>query len=324
MKIAVYTICKDENKHIRRWYDSCKDADEVLIVDTGSTDGSQSTAFELHIPFYNITLKPWRFDDARNFALNLISPDVDVCIALDMDEVLVEGWRDIVEKSWTENVDRLRYNYIWSWSDDGSPGLTYYGDKIHARHGFRWVNPVHEVLIKDKRLPEESQVFIKNTLILHYPDDNKSRSDYLDLLSLAVKEDPLNDRNAHYYARDLLFAKRYDEAIVEFRRHLDLPTATWKSERAASMRYLGDCFWAKSDIVSAMYWFNRACDEAPGEREPLISLAQAYRALGQWGSCVRVCEKALKITERPNSYINQPWAWGSWPHEMLEEARRNA
>ena len=35
-KIAVYAICKNESKFVDRWYESVKDADEIVVVDTGS------------------------------------------------------------------------------------------------------------------------------------------------------------------------------------------------------------------------------------------------------------------------------------------------
>jgi tetratricopeptide (TPR) repeat protein len=330
MKIAVYTICKNESMFIDRWLDSAKDADLLLVTDTGSTDDSidrleyykvHKHAIKPNLIINTVNINPWRFDDARNFSLMSLPKDIDICIALDMDEVLVEGWREKVEKAYKEtNLDRLRYNFIWSWNDDGTPGLTYYADKIHKRHGYRWINPVHEVLIKDSRLGKEIQVFIDDTLIEHHPDNTKSRSDYLPLLYLATQENPYNDRNSHYYARELLFNKKYEEAIIEFQRHLNLPTSLWNSERAASYRYIGDCYWSLGDYNKAIDSFIKASLEAPAEREAYVSLAQAYRFLGQWQLVIENCEKALAITKKPNTYICQPHCWSDWPNQMLDEA----
>ena len=72
MKVAVYTIALNEAKHIKRWYESSKDADYHLIADTGSTDDTVAIAKELGIATYQISVKPWRFDDARNAALCLL------------------------------------------------------------------------------------------------------------------------------------------------------------------------------------------------------------------------------------------------------------
>jgi len=40
MKICVYAICKNEIKWIDRWLDNMSEADAIVVLDTGSTDGS--------------------------------------------------------------------------------------------------------------------------------------------------------------------------------------------------------------------------------------------------------------------------------------------
>ncbi len=53
----------------------------------------------------------------------------------------------------------------------------------------------------------------------HYPDKNKSRSSYLPLLELSVKEDPEDDRNMHYLGREYMYYGRWndcDHVIVLF------------------------------------------------------------------------------------------------------------
>ena len=52
MKIAVYTISKNEEKHVERWYNSTKEADFHLLADTGSTDRTVEIARNLGITVY--------------------------------------------------------------------------------------------------------------------------------------------------------------------------------------------------------------------------------------------------------------------------------
>ena len=40
MKIVVYAICKNEEAFVERWMDSMAEADEIVVLDTGSTDGT--------------------------------------------------------------------------------------------------------------------------------------------------------------------------------------------------------------------------------------------------------------------------------------------
>ena len=40
MKISVYAICKNEVMFVNRWMESMSEADEVYVLDTGSTDNT--------------------------------------------------------------------------------------------------------------------------------------------------------------------------------------------------------------------------------------------------------------------------------------------
>lgn len=304
-RIAVYTIAKNEAQFVQRWYESAKEADYLYILDTGSTDDTVAIAKSLGINVGTLHLKEWRFDVARNAALDALPDDVDLCIALDMDEVLQPGWRKHLDNIPT-NVTRPRYSYTWSWNEDGTPGLVYGGDKIHSRHRYIWRHPVHEVL---NCLGNEVQHWV-GLEIHHHPDHTKSRSQYLPLLELAVREDPEDDRNCFYYARELFF-QNDARAADEFKRHLGLRKATWRPERAASMRYL-----AKLETWEAESWLLRAVAEAPDRREGWVELAQLYHDKADWKSCLAAASRALTIVEKPLEFLCEAFAWGSLPFDL--------
>jgi glycosyltransferase involved in cell wall biosynthesis len=310
-KVAVYTIALNEEQFVERWYESAKDADYLLIADTGSTDGTVEAALALGINVINIKISPWRFDDARNAALAALPADIDYCIALDMDEVLIPGWGLDLDKVHAAGVTRPRYQYTWNWTDpdETKPGLQYGGDKIHTRNGYRWKHPVHEVLVRYGSEPETQQWI--DLEIHHHPDNSKPRSQYLPLLAQAVKEDPYDDRNAFYYARELYFYGKYSEAAEEFKRHLELPRAVWRPERAASMRYLAKCEPANKEE-----WLIKAHIESPERREALVELAQHFYSTESWASCLHFAEKALSIKTKPLDYLCEDFAWGYLPHDL--------
>ena len=82
----------------------------------------------------------------------------------------------------------------------------------------------------------------------HYPDKTKSRSSYLTLLELSVEEDPEDDRNMHYLGREYMYYSKWDECIKTLKKHLELKSATWKDERAASMSFIARSYKAKNVI----------------------------------------------------------------------------
>jgi glycosyltransferase involved in cell wall biosynthesis len=309
MKVAIYTIALNEEQFVDKWYDSCRDADYWLIMDTGSTDDTVSNALLRGIDVQSISVKPWRFDKARNAALNALPKDIDYCIALDMDEVLLPGWRDELQKMHDLGITRPRYKYIWSWNEDGSEGLVYGGDKIHTRNYYEWKHPVHEVV---KCVGTEKQEWC-DIEIHHYPDSSKSRGQYLPLLKLSVEENPLDDRNAHYYARELLMYGDKDDAFKEFERHLALPTATWNAERANSYRYMSMC--VDDDSLKEELLF-KCVAEYPYGREGWVMLGQYYYLKEDWHGCYFAISKALEITDKPLVYFNETWAWNEYPYDI--------
>ena len=316
MKVAVYTIALNEEQFVERWYNSVKDdADYLLIADTGSTDGTIEKARALGINVVSICVRPWRFDQGRNVSLGLVPADMDYCIPLDMDEIMLPGWKEELEKAFEAKATRPRYNYVWNWNSDGTPGLTFGGDKIHARHGYRWKHPVHEILVPDRM---QEVVFWTQATMEHHADNTKSRSQYLGLLKISTEEDPNDDRNAYYYARELFFYNHFEEAVKQFKRHLELPTARWAPERSASMRYIGKIIKEEAEL-----WFTLAIKEAPERREAYVDLAQYYYSIGKWTECYEIATQALAIVNKPMEYLCEAEAWGHTPHDMAAIAAYN-
>ena len=308
MKIAVYAISKNEEQFVKRFCESAKDADLILIADTGSTDNTADLASKHGAMVYDIAITPWRFDKARDAALALIPKDYDVCISLDLDEELQEGWREEIERVWTKDTTRLRYKFDWG------VGIVFYYEKIHARHGYHWHHPCHEYPVADKRI-KEVWVQTDMLLVIHKPDPTKSRGQYLDLLKLAVDEDPRCPRNAFYYARELTFYHKWLDAIVALNKYLDMPEATWQNERCYAMRLLGKAYDALGQ--DGTEWFKKACNEAPNTREPWIELAESYMAKKMWQECYTNALRALEIKDKALVYTMRPDVWGSLPYDLL-------
>lgn len=317
MKTVIYTIAKNEEKFVERFMANLKgEADEVHVTDTGSTDKTVQALQDLGAIVHHTAVDPWRFDVPRNTSLSFVPLDTDICVCIDLDEVFDPGWRAGVEAAWVPGTTRLRYKYAWSHNPDGTPALTFWYDKIHARNDYRWVKPVHEIL--HRAVEPEVQAYADDRVLLHHwPDNTKSRGSYLGLLELATREEPDDDRSCHYLGREYSFYAMYDKAIAELTRHLALPRAKWKPERAASMRILSKSYKATGDGDKALSYVMQACAEAPGEREPWVDFAQLAYERQDWILTYAAAKKATSIGERPMTYICEPDAWGSHPWDLL-------
>ena len=320
MKIVVYAICKNESKFVQRWMESMSEADQVVVLDTGSTDETPQLLRSQGALVTVETIAPWRFDVARNRSLELVPEDTDICVCTDLDEVFHTGWRNALETVWTPGTGQARYRYTWSFCPDGSEGVVFWCEKIHRRHGYRWTHPVHEVLEWIGTGAPGPMVTAAGVQLDHHPDPSKSRGQYLPLLELSVQEAPEDDRNVHYLGREYLFHQRWDDCIAMLTRHLSMPSATWADERAASMRYIARAYQQKGQPDTARNWLLQAIAQAPYLREPWLEMAQLLYEQRNWDGVLYFTGGALAITHRPDSYICEAEPWGPLPHDLRCQA----
>lgn len=312
MRIAVYTIALDEEPHVERFLESAADADLVAVTDTGSSDGTVDALRDGGAEVHQVAVRPFRFDVARNASLALLPDDIDVCVSIDLDEVLEPGWRAHLEAGWGR-ATRGRYRYVYNTRPDGSDGWSYWGDKIHARHGYRWVHPSHEVLVPDRTT--ESIAWLDLT-VRHLRDGGRDRSQYHEQLVLSREESPHDPIPSYYLARYLWAHRRWAEAEPALLTHLDRSDAI---NRGETLRMLGDACHHLGRPEEALRWWRRAVAEQPDIRETWLSLAEAAADRSDWGACWAAATTALAIEDRPGM-SRSPAAWGERPHVLASRA----
>jgi tetratricopeptide (TPR) repeat protein len=299
LKIAVYAICLNEEAFVARFMDCAREADLVIVADTGSTDGTVAALEARGAIVHPIEVRPWRFDHARQTALGLVPEDVDICLSLDLDQVLAPGWRGKLERAWKPPINQTYYTLAWGRNHDGSP-REMLDNRIHARHGFVWRYPVHECIFPDGIVSH--LLVMRHFRIEHLPDLDKSRGQYLDLLELAAREQPNLPRHAHYLGREYHVLGRYADAISQFERQFALQPGPGGVERNASLRLAAQCKEALGEPAEALALFRQAAEEAPGARGPLIDLAWALYQRERWAECYEAAARAAALPEIVNEY----------------------
>ena len=345
MKIAIYTIAKDELKFCKPFVESCKNADGIYVLDTGSKDGTPEKLKELGctvkvFPFtswktldeYDKLVAenkdPWRFDVARNLNLEMVPDDVDACLSIDLDETTVSNWRNIIESTWTLKTNHMSYFFAWEMRN-GKPFRSFWYNKIHARKGFSWVGACHEAITAHHGVQEQS-VSTPQILVEHHQDTSKPRTSYLPLLELTVREDPSDVRLRFYLGREYCYRGMNEQAIATMKHYLEMQGANWPPERSAACMHISDCYGSmkcaagkdeaavKSLDEIQRGWLMRAIQEDPSQREPWVKLADYGRMtsdnlLGYWAA-----KKALAIPiEHCNrSYLYEPDVWSWKPQDI--------
>ncbi|MGI6238525.1 MAG: glycosyltransferase family 2 protein [Christensenellales bacterium] len=327
LKICVYAICKNEVAFVDRWMDSMSEADAIIVTDTGSTDGTIEALKRRGAVVHHEKVEPWRFDAARNLSLNHVPTDADICVCTDLDERFVPGWRAKLEQAWRASIAKSgdavarsgRYLYNWSLKPDGSPDVQFYYFKVHERRGFRWVCPVHEYVRYEGALPHEA-VTIEGMILNHYPDQTKSRASYLPLLELGVSENPADERMRYYLGREYFYKARWADCVGALTAYLNLPTATWREERCAAMRWIARAHRHLEDREMAKRWFYQAIAELPDMREPYVEFAQMSLGDADWAMAFFLAQESLKIKEKSRSYVNMGYAWDHTPDDICAVA----
>jgi glycosyltransferase involved in cell wall biosynthesis len=312
VKIAVYAISLNEEKFVERFCAAAIEADCIYVADTGSTDNTLALLRRREVCIRQINITPWRFDDARNAILAMLPADIDVCVSLDLDEVLQPGWREEIERVWVPGTTRLRYGFDWG------AGIVFKYEKIHARKGYRWHHPCHEYPVPDRI--NEVWADTDKLLVVHQPDPTKSRGQYLDLLRVSIEEDPACPRNAFYYARELSFKGMWAESIEQCKRYLALPRATWVNERCYALRTMGRSYQELGDFENALKVLRLSTSEAPETREPWHELALACYRTQRWSECLGAALTCLTIKNREWVYTVNPEVWGAAPHDLASIA----
>ena len=293
MKVAVYAVALNEGKHVQRFMDSCKGADLVLVGDTGSTDGTPRYLRTLGAKVIPLSVKPWRFDMARNAVLAALPASIDWCIILDLDEVLSEGWRDQLAGV-PDDARRVLHPYIWSHNPDGTDDIRFYVDRIHRRDGFIWRYPGHETLCWYADATERESWRCEGLAIHHWPDPHKSRGSYLGLLEIGYRENP---ERAFYYARELYFHQRWAEAIPILEKAFE--GSGWAPERRYVALAVAACQEGLGDQGKRLAAIQRGIHEEPESPAGFCELARYQHDRADWADCLIAAEQAVGLL-RPN------------------------
>lgn len=345
---SVVLIAKNESKTLPRLVKSLSEfqsrGGEIILVDTGSTDNTPNIARDLGCKVYEegerfITVidnklaadinhkfvvpgeqhvvaagdKLFDYSRARNYAAGLASNNM---ISMpDCDEVFTKFDIDVLNQAIKDGYTRFEYNFVFSHDIYGNEVVKFIHSKFYDRRSLTWKGVVHEVLhgeSKNKLFPE-SVVKLE-----HWQNPSDHRTRYLTGLALDCYQNQENDRNSHYFARELLWTNRPKSAIREFDRHIKMDA--WLPEKAQSMIFKGDAFINIGEDVKGLQCYHEAIITDGDRREAWLRLANYY-----WrkNDPVRTSCYATASLNIPwnGFYCNYMSHYTNEPHELLYWAK---
>lgn len=246
--LSLCMIVKNEEDTLARCLDSIKDAvDEIIIADTGSTDSTVKIAKRYTDKVYHFD---WVYDfsAARNFSFSKASSDY--CMWLDADDIIDENDLLLLKKLKKElstDTDIVMMPYNTSFDKFGNVIFSYYRERIIKNNpAYKWSGKVHEAITPI------GNVIYYDAAVTHKkekaPDTDRNLKIYEKMLE---KKEFFSPRDKFYYARELYYHKRFDEAISAFTDFLSEKSA-WIENKIDACLILADCYIEKKDSVSAI------------------------------------------------------------------------
>lgn len=323
LKISVYAIAKNESKFAERWYNCVKEADEVCVLDTGSTDETVAILKRLGAKVECKKYEPFDFAKARNDSLALCAKDSDLLFCMDLDETIAQGWRTILESNWNNAIQQgkdptcVQYREVLNYKDDGSYNEVFRQLKIH-KHGIAsWHRPIHECL----EFSAFRAVDIPNLIVEHHPDSSKDREYYIDMLKKTVQEKDADIRSYFYLGQEYLRRGQHKNAIENFHAYVLKQDGVYLAvERCLAMVGMAKAFNSLNDSSSAEFWLWRASAEDPTNREPLYWLGVMAYNRKDYKAAVSIMAKCIAIPDKTSMYHREPIAYSESPMKVLSDA----
>lgn len=334
--ISLCMIVKNEEKVLKRCLDSVADlADEIIIVDTGSTDRTKEIAARYTDKIFDFK---WidDFSAARNFAFSKATKEY--IYSADADEVLSAENRErflILKENLIPEVEIVQMKY----GNQLENGTVYnfdeeYRPKLFKRlREFVWIEPIHEQVRLDP------VVYDSEIVITHMPELNHAPRDLAHFRKQTEAGALLSERLHNMYAKELYLsgekedflkaAAYFQAAAADVNRSpSEMTESCLVAARAARMagdtvsflKYtskvivgegcseicceLGHFYEEQQDFEEAALWYYNAVYETEpvlaiicGGREGLEGLIRCYTRLGNEEQASIYAEELAKNIE---------------------------
>jgi glycosyltransferase involved in cell wall biosynthesis len=256
-------IVKNEEPVIGRCLESVKDlVDEIIIVDTGSTDRTREIVSKYTDKVYDYEWKN-DFAAARNYDFSKATKDY--IMWLDADDVVFPKEKKKflkAKKNIAVGTDVVMMIYEVEFDETGKVTQSFYRERLFRRERkFEWKGRIHESIDIYDESEGKNKITHAEVKISHQPIlENKDKARNLRILEdMLAKGEEFTARDQNYYAIELAFNKRYEEAIVELNRYIEREDS-WLEPQINCCLELSRCYQGLGDDKQALYSLFRSFD----------------------------------------------------------------
>ncbi|MCI8866495.1 MAG: glycosyltransferase [Lachnospiraceae bacterium] len=295
--ISLCMIVKNEEVHIARCLGSVAGlVEEIIIVDTGSTDRTVEIASDYTTKVYSY---PWKddFSDARNYSFSQAS--MDYCMWMDADDILEETEKDKflhLKQSLPPDIDIVMMKYNTSFDEAGKPTFSYFRERwIRNCPQYRWIGAVHEVI------PPNGKAIYSDIAICHKKigaaDPDRNLRIYQKMASDGKQLEP---RQQYYYGRELYYHKQYKKAISVLEEFL-LSADGWVENKIEACSICASCYYQIGQEQSALATLLRSMSFDLPRAELCCEIGKHFLEHGNLHHAIYWYETALNVPKNEHS-----------------------
>lgn len=308
--ISLCMIVKNEEETLGKCLQSVKDiVDEIIIVDTGSTDRTKEVAKGFTDNIYDFE---WidDFSAARNFAYS--KSQMEYIMWLDADDVILPDDREKflkLKESLSPDVQVVMMKYNTGFDEKGNVNFSYYRERLSRRDaGFLWQEPVHEYLAFNGKSVNVDIAVTHNKKHWGLSDRN------LRIYERQLKEKgALSPRGMYYYARELKDNGRFEDAANMFLKFLDSGRG-WLEDNIGACLERSRCLLILGRREEAFHSLTRSFVYGIPRAEIVCQMGYHFKDYGLLKEAVYWFETALNLKKPTDSWgFFQDDFWGFIP-----------
>lgn len=235
--ISLCMIVRNEEKSLGRCLDGVKDiADEIIIVDTGSTDNTKEVAESYGAKIYDFE---WiqDFGAARNYSFS--KANSEYILWLDADDTIEEKDRELFKQlkaTLSPDYQSVSMAYNLAFDSEGKVISSLRRNRLVRRDcNFQWIGPVHEYLAAG------GNTLASDVCITHKKDKEYTDRNLQIYLNREKKGEDFSPRDLYYFANELREHARYEESVKYYRRFLDTEQG-WIEDNFQACLKLAACY----------------------------------------------------------------------------------
>jgi tetratricopeptide (TPR) repeat protein len=328
VSLSLAMIVKNEAQVLGRILSQVRHlCDELVIVDTGSTDGTIELAES-----FGARVFPFEWIDdfaaARNYAFSQCTGQW--ILWLDADDVINEAQQqkllDLKHSGLNPEIDAVICNYQIAFDANGECVISMPRERLLRRAaGGSWQFPIHEAFV----LPENAKYLNRLDIAVehHKPAQYVERSSdrNLNMLARLIEQGDQTPRTWYYYGKELRHHNRLEEAIDAFSQHLALNT-TEQTSRYQAMHQAMLCCMQLKRYPDALNFGHQAIQTDGSRAEALLAIGiihyrhQAFAEALPFLTAATGCKKPSIGLIVEEDYSWKPYHYLSLCHEGLGDA----